>query len=157
MADYTVRCLNCFHDSHEGKPCAHCPADTKENPNIRCKDFVRPDLFAARCLGRIEQGSMQAHGQLMMGLSAMFDLLAEAFPEAADRMKAKLEEQQKKHEEEIAEQQKQREAEAAEAYDEAKKADEERYQEDLVEEYTNNVVPFRPTVGLQGPIPEDIS
>jgi len=146
MSDYDPRCINCLHRSHEGKECPYCPTPTKDNPNARCRDFARADLFVARSMARIEQHLLQSHGQLMMGLSTMFDLLAEAYPEAANRLQVKLEEQRKKAEEEIAAQQDKLREEAESALEQAKEEEEQRFMNKLAEEYiastSDNVVSF---------------
>lgn len=132
--DYDVVCINCLHKTHEGKECPYCPLPTKENPNSRCKEFTRADIFVARSIARLEQGIGQAHGQLMMGLSTIFDLLAEAYPEAADRLKARLEEQRAKAEAEMKAQQEKAGLEADEAFKLASAAREEQAIEGMVEE-----------------------
>lgn len=137
-------CINCFHRSHVGKECPYCPMPTKDNPNSRCTTYTRADLFTARTIARIEQVLQQAHGQTMMALSTIFDLLAEANPEAADSLKEKLEARQKAAEAQMAAEQAQRQAEADEALTAANAAEEERKMEELVETYTaqDNVVQF---------------
>lgn len=144
MSEYDPRCVNCFHRSHEGKDCPYCPMPTKEEPNARCKTYARADLFVARSMARIEQHMLQSHGQLMMGLSTIFDLLAEAYPEAAQRLQVKLEEQRKKAEEEIEERQKKLQEEAEAALKQAGEEEEKRWMEKQAEEYITqtNVVNF---------------
>lgn len=144
MSDYTADCINCYHRSHLGKPCPYCPADSKDNPNARCKEYTRADIFAARSLARIEQGIGQGHGQLMMALSTIFDLMAEAYPEAADRLQVKLKERQAAAEAEIELQRTKHLAEADMALQAAKEAEERREMEKLVEGYQeqNNVIQF---------------
>lgn len=145
MSEYDPRCINCLHKSHEGKECPYCPLPTKDNPNSRCKEFTRADLYIARSMARIEQYLVQGHGQTIMAMSTLFDLLAEAFPEAAERLQAKLKLQQEQAQKEMEEQQKKFKEEADAALEQAKKADEERFTEELVEHYTgssNNVLPF---------------
>ncbi len=144
MSEYDVRCVNCFHKSHEGKECPYCPLPTKDNPNTRCRDFVRADLFLARSAARIEQGMAQSHGQFMMALSAIFDLLQEAFPEAAAKMKAALEARQKAAEAEMELQRTKALAEADQALEAARAAEDAREMEELAEsyQYRDNVIPF---------------
>jgi hypothetical protein len=95
MSEYDPRCLNCFHRSHENKPCTYCDA------NNRCTEFVRADLFAARTLGRIENNMMRSHAQLMSAIFTFFDLITEIHPEAAESLSKKLEERQKAAEAEM--------------------------------------------------------
>lgn len=138
-----IRCVNCFHRSHENKPCINCPADTPQNPNIRCKEFVRADLFMARSMARIESYLGQGHGQMMAALSTIFDLLTEAYPEAAESMKRKLEERHKLAEEKMEKQRIKALAEADAALAEAKLAQDDRDMAELAENYTKtNVLQF---------------
>lgn len=144
MSEYDVRCVNCFHKSHEGKECPYCPLPTKDNPNARCREFVRADVFIARAIARIEQYNSQTHGQLMMALSAIFDLFQEAYPEAAKSLQTKLEARQKAAEEEMELQRTKALAEADAALKAANDAEERRKMEELVEGYQkrDNVIPF---------------
>lgn len=144
MSEYDPRCVNCLHRSHEDKECPYCPMPTKENPNSRCTEFTRADLFVARAMARIEQHSMQAHGQLMMALSTIFDLLSEAYPEAAERLKAKLEAQRVEEAKELEEMRAKAKVDAAEALEQAKAGEEQQFMDDLAKEYVgeSNVLSF---------------
>jgi len=158
MSDYDPRCVNCFHRSHEGKPCINCPAPTKDNPNSRCMEFVRADLFIARSIARIEGQLQQQHGQFMMALSTIFDLLAEAYPEAAESMKKKLEERQAAAEAEMELQRTKALAEADMALKAASEAEERRVMEVLAEGYTeSNVVPFPTAAAIDEHNGEDLA
>jgi hypothetical protein len=138
MADYDCRCVNCMHRSHEDKECPYC------DPKNRCTEFVRADLFIARSMARIEGGLQQGHGQTMMALSTIFDLLAEAFPAAADSLKVKLEERQAAAKAEMEAQQAQARAEADDALREAKDIEEEKALAEMAESY-GKVLPFPKT------------
>lgn len=144
--DYDLKCVNCLHKSHEGKECPYCPMPTKDNPNTRCKEFVRADLFLARSVARIEQFLSQTHGQTIMAMSAIFDLLQEAYPEAATKLREGLEARQKAAEAEMELQRTKMLAEADAALAAAKEGEERRRTEELVEEYQeqgkSNVIPF---------------
>ena len=159
MADYDLKCVNCFHKSHEGKECPYCPMPTPQTPNSRCREFVRADLFVARSLARIEQFLAQTQGQSIMAMSAIFDLLQEAYPEAAVKLKANLEERQKAAEAEMELQRTMRLAEADQSLKAAKEAEERRATEELVKGYqeqSSNVIPFpsRPEV-IEAEVVED--
>jgi len=144
MAEYDLRCVNCFHKSHEGKECPYCPLPTKDSPNSRCGEFVRADLFIARAIARMEQSFLQSHGQFMMALSAIFDLLQEAYPEATIKLKEALEARQKAAEAEMELQKAKMLAEADEALKAAQAAEEDRAMDELAEGYAqqDNVVQF---------------
>lgn len=147
--EYDQLCINCLHRPHIGKACPYCPPDTKDDPNARCKEFVRADIYVARSMARIEQGLMQYHGQLMMGLSTIFDLLAEAYPQAAESLDTKLKTRQKAAEEAIEMQRAQALAEADQALAAAKEAEERRNLDAVVEGY------MKPKDNLlQFPVPE---
>lgn len=114
MADYDIRCVNCRHKSHENGPCSLCIP-----PNV-CQEFVRADLIIPRMIGQLQQAQGAIGQQTLQVLTATFELLAEAFPEALERLKTKAEQRN-------AEMQEQAEAErlvaiqtAEEAYKEAK-------------------------------------
>lgn len=142
MSDYDLRCVNCLHKSHESKECPYCPAPTKDNPNSRCREFVRADLFIARSLARMEQFLAQTQGQTMMGMSAIFDLLQEAYPDAAKKLKEALELRQKAAEAEMELQRTKALAEADAALKAASEAEDARKMEGLAESYKSNVIPF---------------
>lgn len=135
-------CINCLHRSHLGKECPYCPLPSKENPNARCREYVRADIFTARSLARLEQFLAQSHGQLFMALSAMFDLMQEAYPEAAQKLREALETRQKAAEAEMELQRAKALAEADEALKAANDAEERRRTEELVSSYKDNVIPF---------------
>jgi hypothetical protein len=157
MSEYDLRCVNCYHKSHEGKDCPYCPMPTKAAPNSRCKDFVRADIFMARTMARMEQYQNQTHGQIMMAMSAIFDLMQEAYPDAAAAMKAKLELHQKAAEAEMELQRTKSLAEADQALEAAKGAEERRALTELAMEYqdkaVDNVIPF-PIIPDLEPEPE---
>lgn len=145
MSEYDVRCVNCYHKAHEGKECPYCPLPSKDNPNARCRESVRADIFLARVVARMEQTTMQTHGQLMMALSAVFDLLQEAYPQAAEALKTKLEARQKAAEEEMELQRAKALAEADQALKAANEAEERRKLDEVVQGYQTqetNVIPF---------------
>jgi ribosome-binding ATPase YchF (GTP1/OBG family) len=145
MAEYDVRCINCYHKSHEDKlECPYCPMPTKENPNSRCREFVRADVFIARSMARMEQQHQQTHGQLMMALSAIFDLFQEAYPQASEALKTKLEARQKAAEAEMELQRTKALADADEALKAANAAEERRAMAEVAEGYQkrDNVIPF---------------
>lgn len=159
MAEFDVRCVNCMHRSHEDKPCPYCPLPTKDNPNARCMEFVRADLFIARSMARMEGYLQQSAGQTMMALSTIFDLLSEAYPEAAIALQTKLEERQKASELAMQEQQAANLREADAALQAAQAQGKEEAMETLAYEYTDNVLPFVPGAAspaeLMGCDPED--
>lgn len=130
-----IRCVNCLHRSHENKPCPYC------DPKNRCQEFVRPDVFMARSMARIENYISQSHNQMMMALATIFDLLKEAYPEATAALEKKIEENNRLAQEEMEKQRAKTLAEADAALAAAKIAEEERAMEKLAEGYTN-VLPF---------------
>lgn len=138
MSDYNMKCVNCFHNSHENKACPYC------DPKQRCTEFVRADLFIARSIARIEGVLQQSHGQTIMALSTIFDLLAEAYPEAAEKMKQKLEERQAANEAAMEAQHAAVLKEADEALAAANAEEQERALDKLAEEYVtkDNVLQF---------------
>lgn len=145
MSDYTLKCVNCFHNSHENKACPYC------DPKQRCTEFVRADLFIARSMARIEGVLQQSHGQTLMALSTIFDLLAEAYPEAATTLKAKLEERQAASEAAMEAQHAASLKEADEALAAANAEEQERTLDALAEDYAkNNVLQF-PVVASNNP------
>ena len=141
MSDYDACCVNCLHRSHLGKPCPYCPSPTKDNPNSRCTTYVRADVFVAHTMARMEQAQHNAHGQMMAGLSTIFDLLCEVFPDASESLQTKLKERHEAAQAEIEAAQKARKAEAEKAFQEAHEAEaarsEERMQDELAKKYTD--------------------
>lgn len=135
--EYTADCINCLHKSHIGKACPYCPSPTKDNPNSRCTSYVRADIFVSHTMARMEQAQLNSHGQLMAGLSTIFDLLCEVFPEASERLQEKLRKRQEEAQAEIERAQEAARKEAEEAFQSAKDADEARMQDELVAKYTN--------------------
>ena len=141
MSEYDIVCVNCLHRSHLGKPCPYCPSPTKDNPDSKCTTFVRADVFIAHTIARIEQAQHNSHGQLMAGLSTIFDLFCEVYPEASDRLQQKLKERQESAQAEIEKAQQKAKEEAEVAFQEAHEAEvvraEERMKDELVEKYTS--------------------
>ena len=142
MSDFDIRCVNCFHRSHENKECPYC------DPKNRCQEFVRADLFIARSIVRIEGFLQQSHGQLIMALSTVFDLLAEAYPEAAESLSVKLKERQAATQAAMEAQQAETLKEADTALGQARAVEEDKAMEELAEGY-GKVLQF-PTTASEG-------
>jgi hypothetical protein len=86
-------------------------------------------------MARIEGFLQQSHGQMMMAMSTVFDLLAEAYPEAAISLQKKLEERQEASRLEMEAQQALVRAEADSALKEAREEEEAKAMDELADGY----------------------
>jgi hypothetical protein len=102
-------------------------------------------------MARIEGFLQQSHGQNMMALSTVFDLIAEVYPAAAESLKVKLEERQAAAKAEMEAQQAASLKEADAALQAANDAEQERAMDELAESY-NNVLKL-PGPAIKDPIP----
>lgn len=129
MPDYDIRCVNCFHKSHENQPaCPYCVSPQA------CTEFVRADIFGARMLAQIQQSQNVIGSQVMGALTALFELLSEAYPEALARLEEKAKEREAQVQAQAEEDRARNLAEAESAYREASQR---KMMEELAAQYAD--------------------
>jgi len=103
-------------------------------------EFVRADIFAARALHGVQQQLGYGLSNLTGVLSATFELLSRAFPEATAQLRKEAEEREEANKKAEAEAQAKKLEEANQAYTEAREAE---LSEDIIESARKaSIVPF---------------